>query len=160
MYARFQSYRIYDLRISLPRTGYEVEWKIVETDVRNSSIVFSIDAAIALFATARTVGIYKQDYLDALWRKFGDGTPEKISAPPRPNWCVGKKANKAIEYVSLSLVLLGNSEDEDEPGQRSTGGNKRASSNAEEQPSKRSREESAQVRCPTGEFTKPLYLFS
>lgn len=49
----------------------------------------SIDAAIKLFAEARPTGIYKQDYLNELVRRFGDES-EPIAAPPRPEWCESK----------------------------------------------------------------------
>ena len=55
-------------------------------------LLLSIDAAIDLFSKARPPGIYKQDYIDELLKKFGDETPGTISAPPRPDWCTSKKS--------------------------------------------------------------------
>lgn len=51
----------------------------------------SIDAAIDLFCKARPPGIYKQDYLDELLKKYGDGEFTSIPAPVRPDWCNSKK---------------------------------------------------------------------
>lgn len=50
----------------------------------------SIDAAIDLFAKARPTGIYKQDYLDELVKKYGDESSAHIPAPPRGDWCLSK----------------------------------------------------------------------
>ncbi|CAF1324113.1 unnamed protein product [Adineta steineri] len=86
----------------------------------------SIDAAIDMFSKARPPGIYKQDYLDELLKKFGDESPGAIAAPPRPDWC------------------LTNSDDEDEPNERpiGNGGVKRPRNNTIfEQQNKRVREE-------------------
>lgn len=47
---------------------------------------WAIDAAIAEFATKRPPGIYKQDYLDALVKEFGDHDDPIIPAPPKPIW--------------------------------------------------------------------------
>ncbi len=60
----------------------------------------SIDAAIDLFAKARPTGIYKQDYLNELLKRYGDESSVSITAPPRPEWCLSKK----------SIVLLNKSE--------------------------------------------------
>lgn len=50
----------------------------------------SIDAAIDLFAKARPTGIYKQDYLNELVRRYGDESSVPILAPPRAEWCLSK----------------------------------------------------------------------
>ena len=78
-----------------------------------------------MFAKARPTGIYKQDYLDELLRKYGEGPSSAISAPVRPEWC------------------LTSSDDEDEPKERSigNGGIKRPRNNNFEQSNKRFREE-------------------
>ena len=48
----------------------------------------SIEAAVSVFSQMRPPGIYKQDYLDELFTRYGerDDTP---SAPPLPDWCLG-----------------------------------------------------------------------
>lgn len=51
----------------------------------------SIDAAIDLFAKGRPTGIYKQDYLNELINKYGDGSNIPIAAPPRPDWCLSNE---------------------------------------------------------------------
>jgi mRNA-capping enzyme len=51
----------------------------------------SIDATIDLFSKARPPGIYKQDYLNELLRKYGDESSVSITAPARPEWCLSKK---------------------------------------------------------------------
>ncbi len=85
----------------------------------------SIDATIDLFSKARSPGIYKQDYLNELLKKYGDETSAAIIAPARPEW------------------RLSNSDDEDEPNERpvGNGGIKRPRNNNFEQPNKRFRDE-------------------
>jgi len=48
----------------------------------------SIEAALSVFSQMRPPGIYKQDYLDELFTRYGehDDTP---SAPSLPDWCLG-----------------------------------------------------------------------
>jgi mRNA-capping enzyme len=82
----------------------------------------SIDAAIDIFSKARSPGIYKQDYLNELLRKYGDESSVTINAPVRPEWCNT------------------NSDDEDEPNERPVGV-KRPLNNIFELPNKRIREE-------------------
>ncbi|CAF0865386.1 unnamed protein product [Rotaria sordida] len=52
---------------------------------------YSIDVAIDMFATVRSPGIYKQDYLDKLIEKFPTKNCISISAPLRPEWCLEKQ---------------------------------------------------------------------
>uniref|UniRef100_A0A5S6QUV6 mRNA-capping enzyme n=2 Tax=Trichuris muris TaxID=70415 RepID=A0A5S6QUV6_TRIMR len=63
------------------RTGFLIASYLV---IENNC---SIDAAIAAFVSARPPGIYKQEYLQELFRRFDDVafTPE---APLLPNWCL------------------------------------------------------------------------
>jgi mRNA-capping enzyme len=44
-----------------------------------------------MFSKARSPGIYKQDYLNELLRKYGDESSTSIDAPPRPEWCLSKE---------------------------------------------------------------------
>ncbi|KAH7636958.1 mRNA-capping enzyme [Dermatophagoides farinae] len=49
---------------------------------------WSIEAAISAFSRCRPPGIYKQDYLNELFRLYGDGDQTAIIlAPPLPEWC-------------------------------------------------------------------------
>ena len=50
-----------------------------------TSLVSRLEAAMATFIKARPPGIYKQEYLDELSRRYGGG--ESMPAPPRPAWC-------------------------------------------------------------------------
>ena len=49
----------------------------------------SVEAAVRAFAQVRPPGIYKEDYLQELFRRYDDpdNTPP---APPLPEWCTGK----------------------------------------------------------------------
>lgn len=64
------------------RTGFLIVSYLVE------KLDHSVDAAVELFAQARQPGIFKQDYLDELFGRYGDvnETPE---APPEPDWYNG-----------------------------------------------------------------------
>ncbi|XP_055628803.1 mRNA-capping enzyme [Toxorhynchites rutilus septentrionalis] len=46
----------------------------------------AVEAAVAAFAIARSPGIYKQDYLLELFRRYGD-EEDTPPAPPLPDWC-------------------------------------------------------------------------
>lgn len=62
------------------RTGFLIVSYLVE------KLSWSVEAAVRKFAEARPPGIYKQDYLDELFSRYGDAedTPQ---APPLPDWC-------------------------------------------------------------------------
>ena len=47
---------------------------------------YSIDMAVALFADARPNGIYKQDYLNELFKRYSDPSLPIPEAPPLPTW--------------------------------------------------------------------------
>ena len=42
--------------------------------------------AIKLFADARPPGIYKPDYIDALYNFYHERKPEMVVCPPTPEW--------------------------------------------------------------------------
>ena len=42
--------------------------------------------AIATFAEARPPGIYKPDYIDALYTFYHERRPDRIMCPPTPEW--------------------------------------------------------------------------
>lgn len=49
----------------------------------------AVEAAIAAFAKARPPGIYKEDYIRELFRRYED-EEDALPAPPLPDWCFGK----------------------------------------------------------------------
>ncbi|KAJ8270805.1 hypothetical protein GJAV_G00119480 [Gymnothorax javanicus] len=62
------------------RTGFLICAYLVE------KMDWSIEAAVAAFASARAPGIYKGEYLKELFRRYGD--VEDAPAPPSlPDWC-------------------------------------------------------------------------
>lgn len=61
------------------RTGFLIAAYLVE------ELGWAIDAAIGSFAACRPDGIYKQDYIDELFRRYGE-IDDRILAPPRPAW--------------------------------------------------------------------------
>ncbi|KAL8575961.1 hypothetical protein ACOMHN_051979 [Nucella lapillus] len=62
------------------RTGFLVVSYLVE------KLSWSVEAAVREFAKSRPPGIYKQDYLDELFRRYDD--PEETpAAPSLPPWC-------------------------------------------------------------------------
>lgn len=48
--------------------------------------LISIEAAVAAFSRARAPGIYKEDYLKELFRRYGD-EEDAPPAPKLPEWC-------------------------------------------------------------------------
>lgn len=63
------------------RTGFLIVSYLVEMDAGN------VDACLALFADARPPGIYKDDYIQELYRRYQD-IEDATPAPPRPAWCL------------------------------------------------------------------------
>ncbi|KAH8308544.1 hypothetical protein KR044_006036 [Drosophila immigrans] len=47
----------------------------------------SVEAALAIFANTRPPGIYKQDYINELFRRYDD-EEDAPQAPEQPNWCL------------------------------------------------------------------------
>ncbi|KAI5694432.1 hypothetical protein M8J76_014514 [Diaphorina citri] len=62
------------------RTGFLLISYLVE------EMNFDVSAAIFAFSMARPPGIYKQDYLNELFRRYDD-VPCNLPAPPLPDWC-------------------------------------------------------------------------
>ncbi|RAL37869.1 hypothetical protein DM860_000563 [Cuscuta australis] len=62
------------------RTGY----MIVHFLVRNEKI--TVAEAIAIFSNARSPGIYKHEYIDALYSSYHEAKPEFIDYPKTPEW--------------------------------------------------------------------------
>ncbi|GAU51449.1 hypothetical protein TSUD_413460 [Trifolium subterraneum] len=80
------------------RTGY----MIVSFLVRTESI--SVTEAINKFAQARPPGIYKQDYIDALYMFFNEKKPENLVCPQTPEW----KSLPDPDYHGLSVSATDN----------------------------------------------------
>ncbi|XP_066533828.1 mRNA-capping enzyme [Hoplias malabaricus] len=62
------------------RTGFLICAYLVE------KMDWSVEAAVAAFAKARSPGIYKGDYLKELFRRYGD-VDDAPPAPQLPEWC-------------------------------------------------------------------------
>ncbi|XP_077225488.1 uncharacterized protein LOC143858668 [Tasmannia lanceolata] len=62
------------------RTGF----MIVHFLMRSKPI--SVTEALQVFAKARPPGIYKDDYIDALYRFYHEKRPETMFCPPTPEW--------------------------------------------------------------------------
>lgn len=84
------------------RTGYLIVAFLVEQES------WSVDAAVQEFAASRPPGIYKQDYLNDLFKRYGevDETPE---APPRPDWCFESDGTEGEEDDDGNHVRNGES---------------------------------------------------
>lgn len=55
----------------------------------------SVEAALSAFAAARPPGIYKEDYIRELYRRYDD--EEDAPPPPEmPDWCFGELKMKFI----------------------------------------------------------------
>ncbi|XP_073149927.1 uncharacterized protein [Henckelia pumila] len=62
------------------RTGF----MIVHYLMRSRSI--SVTQAIRIFSDARPPGIYKKDYIDALYNFYHEKKPDMVVCPPTPEW--------------------------------------------------------------------------
>ncbi|XP_064597086.1 LOW QUALITY PROTEIN: mRNA-capping enzyme-like [Liolophura sinensis] len=83
------------------RTGFLISAYLVE------KFNWSIEAAVRAFSESRPPGIYKQDYLEEIFRLYGD-VEDTPSAPPLPDWCtesddtVDDDGNSVAEENSVS----------------------------------------------------------
>ncbi|XP_075638066.1 uncharacterized protein LOC142610201 [Castanea sativa] len=62
------------------RTGYMIVHYIMR------SLQASVTQAIKMFADTRPPGIYKPDYIDALYTFYHEKKPEMVVCPPTPEW--------------------------------------------------------------------------
>ncbi|XP_057983711.1 uncharacterized protein LOC131168363 [Malania oleifera] len=62
------------------RTGYMIVHYLMRT------MAISVTQAIKIFAEARPPGIYKPDYIDALYTFYHERKPEMVTCPPTPEW--------------------------------------------------------------------------
>ena len=62
------------------RTGFLICSYLVE------KLDYSIDMALQMFAEFRPFGIYKQDYIDELFRRYADRSVVIPKAAFKPNW--------------------------------------------------------------------------
>ncbi|GER25958.1 mRNA capping enzyme family protein [Striga asiatica] len=62
------------------RTGYMIVHYLMRT------LPISVSQAIKIFADARPPGIYKPDYIDALYYFYHEKKPDMVVCPPTPEW--------------------------------------------------------------------------
>lgn len=62
------------------RTGFLIVAYLIE------NLSWSVEAALHCFSQARPPGIYKQDYINELFKRYGDPA-DAIKAPGLPDWC-------------------------------------------------------------------------
>ncbi|XP_059617367.1 mRNA-capping enzyme-like [Phlebotomus argentipes] len=86
------------------RTGFLIACYLVER------LNFSVEAAIGCFSDARPPGIYKQDYIEELFRRYNN-TDQVPDAPALPSWDNVPRPKRRRESSSPS-------EGDDSPSQR------------------------------------------
>ncbi|XP_062536509.1 mRNA-capping enzyme [Armigeres subalbatus] len=106
------------------RTGFLIASYMVEKQD------CAVEAAIAAFARARPPGIYKEDYIRELFRRYED-EDDAIPAPPLPDWCFEQGEGSSNGYAAPADEWDdSNNQDQDqddnEHGKESTGGQKRS----------------------------------
>ncbi|KAL0344487.1 UNVERIFIED_CONTAM: capping enzyme, partial [Sesamum radiatum] len=62
------------------RTGYMIIHYLMRT------LPISVTQAIKIFSDARPPGIYKPDYIDALYNFYHEKKPDMVVCPPTPEW--------------------------------------------------------------------------
>ncbi|PHU20952.1 hypothetical protein BC332_12103 [Capsicum chinense] len=62
------------------RTGFMIVHYLMRT------LSISVSQAIKIFSDARPPGIYKPDYIDALYALYHEKKPEMVVCPPTPEW--------------------------------------------------------------------------
>lgn len=77
------------------RTGFLIVSYLVEKHD------MAVGAAIQMFAQARSPGIYKQEYITELYRRYDD-EDDATTAPPLPEWCFDEEEAPDDDFASTS----------------------------------------------------------
>ncbi|PIA38958.1 hypothetical protein AQUCO_02700264v1 [Aquilegia coerulea] len=85
------------------RTGF----MIIHFLMRSQSM--SVSEAIQIFVNARPPGIYKHDYIDALYTFYHEKRPETVICPPTPDW-------KRSSEFDLNGEAVPDEDDDDDGG--------------------------------------------
>lgn len=80
------------------RTGYMIVHYLMRTQQASS-----VTEAIERFGVARPPGIYKQDYIDALYAFYHETKPDSIVCPPTPDW---KRSDEEIDLNQHGEAVL------------------------------------------------------
>jgi mRNA-capping enzyme len=68
----------------------------------------NVTQALKLFSDARPPGIYKPDYIDALYTFYHEIKPESVTCPPTPEW-------KRSAELDLNGEAVQDDDDDDSP---------------------------------------------
>ncbi|TYH05547.1 hypothetical protein ES288_A08G091600v1, partial [Gossypium darwinii] len=85
------------------RTGYMIIHYLMRTQP------MSVTRAIKFFSEARPPGIYKPDYIDALYAFYHERRPESLVCPPTPEW-------KRSSDLDLNGEATADDDDDDDDG--------------------------------------------
>ncbi|KAG4925192.1 hypothetical protein JHK87_050732 [Glycine soja] len=83
------------------RTGYMIIHYLMRT------MSMSVTQAIKIFSDVRPPGIYKPEYIDALYAFYHEKKPEMIVCPPTPKW------KRTPELVDLNGEAMPDDDDDD-----------------------------------------------
>lgn len=89
------------------RTGFLIVSYMVER------MDCSVEAAVRAFAEARPPGIYKQDYIKELYRRYDD-VDDAPTAPALPDWCFDPEATQGSQPVPGSKRARDDTEEQEE----------------------------------------------
>ncbi|KAK2966141.1 hypothetical protein RJ640_018394 [Escallonia rubra] len=84
------------------RTGYMIVHYLMR------SLPMSVTQAIKIFSEARPPGIYKPEYIDALYTFYHERKPEMVVCPPTPEW-------KRVSELDLNGDALPDEDDDGMP---------------------------------------------
>ncbi|MBA0677490.1 hypothetical protein Goari_018896 [Gossypium aridum] len=88
------------------RTGYMIIHYLMRTQP------MSVTQAIKFFSEARPPGIYKPDYIDALYAFYHERRPESLVCPPTPEW----KRSSDLDLNGEAAVDDDDDDDDDDDG--------------------------------------------
>lgn len=97
------------------RTGFLIASYLVER------VDFSVDAAIQTFAQARSPGIYKQDYINELYKRYED-EDDATPAPALPDWCNEEEETPDEYYGDTAQDASNNDNEEADDNDQETNG--------------------------------------
>lgn len=90
------------------RTGFMIVHYLMR-----SRPMMSVTEALKMFSDARPPGIYKPDYIDALYSFYHEVKPESVICPPTPEWKRSEEVKVDDDDDALSYpVVQGNNQEE------------------------------------------------
>lgn len=95
---------------------------------------FAIDIAIGLFAQCRPPGIYKQDYINELFKRYADSTDDHVPvAAPTPTWDTAEEETAEAGKCKYGFDLSSDDENEEDEEEENDDSNEKSNQQQQQQ---------------------------